>query len=222
MLAEAMLTAFSDELQRIQGLGDIEKEASALDPITHAIGRGMVRMRETPQRAAAILDFYRKRVGRAMRGGRGHTLFFGEGAPPMSAAQVRPGGKQPKGILAYHQSPRGIEPTTILRPGMKVNPADEIVSAEPFVMPATGLHAYPSKDMPSMAQMLKEPGKHEPIFRRLHEVEAFDEGDMPHWGARPDREGLKEVLQRLRIAPKPSFDAGPASAQAHFATKARP
>ena len=161
----------------------------------------MVRMRETPRRAAAILDFGRKNLGHAMRDGRSHIPFFGEGVTPVFP--VRPGiTKQPKGILAYLRGPRGIEPKTVLAPHMSPRDSTEVRSTVPFKMPTTGLSQYPSEELPGLAEMLKEPHRHEELFRRMGQAEGFDVADFKNWGARPDRASLEDVLHTLGITAK--------------------
>lgn len=168
----------------------------------HAVARGMVRMRETPQRAAAILDYGRKNVGHAMRGegARSHTTFFGEGATPQYP--VRADTKQPKGILAYIKGSNGIEPKTVLAPNMYPNRSQEVRTDTPFRMPTVGLGAYPSGELPSLAQMLKEPHKHEGLFKRMSQAKGFDLEDLKNWGVRPDRASLEDVLSTLNIMPE--------------------
>jgi hypothetical protein len=182
----------------------LEKLAGPYDAIDHAIARGVVRTNMRPQFAGALLDFYKKRGGREAAGvGRWAMPFYGEGKLPLT--HLPPGQAQPsiKALLAYHASGGGIKPTTILSPGMHASGSKIVAPTEAFRMPEHGLSAFPSKDLPNMSELLKNPEPHMDMFKQLHHSKALDEEALQRWLARPQhgQAGLADIMKRLDLRP---------------------
>lgn len=167
----------------------LEKLAGKFDAVTHPIGRAVVRMNETPQRAGAIIKHYQDILAPTVVGRHpaGAVMnYYGEGkAPPLhvvGSSAYKPGQQPPsvKGKIVF-ETDRGLRAKTILSPHMATAPETTKLTTPrtPFVMPTDGLGRFPSSELPNLKGLLANPEQHEDFLRHLAtEARAIGQEDL--------------------------------------------